>query len=178
MSSSSSEPSATTTTVPLTPGGADEENHFTPKLMVSVVGCLVGFIFIFIGFRLVSRRNWRTGGNSDRLPQYTPRRGAPVVDRSRCRLCPFSRRKTSEGLSMSRIPIPSPPPTYAHALSSPAFPTTTASAAPPPLSWLPGSGTFAARAESADATPSFPPPAYFIAIRPGSPIASLNRDRR
>ncbi|KAI0693857.1 hypothetical protein C8T65DRAFT_60026 [Cerioporus squamosus] len=181
---SSSERPTTPSTLTFTSGGVVEESHFTPKLMVALVGSLVGFFLILLGFWVVSRNTCcaRSGG---RLPQYNrtsvARRGSPIADlanRSRCRLCPFSRRKAHEGESRARAALPTPPPPpppYVRALSPPAF---RASSGSPSMSRLLGSGSTAARAgySGPPATPDFPPPAY-ISLAPRPPPASLSRGR-
>ncbi|TFK90985.1 hypothetical protein K466DRAFT_583210 [Polyporus arcularius HHB13444] len=183
MSSSSSERPTRASAVSVASGEAAEETPFTPKLVVVVVGCLVGFFIILFGFWVVSRRTC-CARNRSRLPQYNhipaaARRGAPTadLDRSRCRLCPFSGLKARDSESMIRAPIPSPPPPYTRALSTPPF-TTTGSGSPPPLSRLSSCGSSAARTEfSGPSAPDFPPPAY-IARGPRAPVASISRGRR
>ncbi|TFK90991.1 hypothetical protein K466DRAFT_583216 [Polyporus arcularius HHB13444] len=175
MSSSSDRPTAPPTAF-FTSGGAAEETHFTPKLMVAVVGCLAGFLIIVLGFWFVSRHTC-CARNRSRLPLYhhtrVTHRGDPTadIDRSRCRLWPFSRLKTHDGESITRTPVSSPPPPYARALSQSAF---TSPASPSPLPCLLHSGSVAARADPR--APDFPPPAY-IAFTPSAPVPSL-RGRR
>lgn len=170
MSPSSSQGPTPASTVSLPSGEAAEDTHFTPKLIVALLGCLgglrlmsprsspdtplpgasvVGFLIILCAFCVVSRRAC-CARSSSRLPQYnrTPaaRRGVPVAqfDRAQCQLYPFTRPNAPEGeISVTaRVPLPSPPPPYTpRVLSSPPFPSIGGSR---PLSWLPSSGSRAA----------------------------------
>ncbi|RDX48856.1 hypothetical protein OH76DRAFT_634429 [Lentinus brumalis] len=186
MSPSSSEGLTPASTVSLPSGEAAEDTHFTPKLIVALLGCLVGFLIILCAFCVVSRRAC-CARSSSRLPQYnrTPaaRRGVLVAesDRALCQLYPFTRPNAPEGeISVTaRVPLPSPPPPYTpRVLSSPPFPSIGGSR---PLSWLPSSGSRAACAgyPGPPATPDsdflLPPPVY-IALAP-RPVAAYSDSR-
>lgn len=154
----------------------------------------VGFIFLIVAFHLVSRRNWCVGRH-DRLPQYAAHHGAPTAPaRARRRLCPLRRLKAREGAEagVTRIPPPSAPPSYAHALSTPAV-RTAVICEPRPLAWQRllrfGTSPSAARGVWSGVpvpvtatpmptpTPGFPPPPY-TALPPRTAVAAFHRDRR
>ncbi|EJF55868.1 hypothetical protein DICSQDRAFT_175433 [Dichomitus squalens LYAD-421 SS1] len=175
--------------------------HLSPKLTVTLVGSLLLFFFLVIGFRLVARKACcasSASGSNTSLPTHFHdchhRRVYPPAARSKVAYpvasvydkCPeclrMSNKATPASPRASLSSLPPPPPPYA-AQSPTAMPRVR------PTSWLPRPGSSSSAFTELDvrtsaplaapsttvpttASPSSPPPAY-IASR--GPTASLTR---
>ncbi|PIL35095.1 hypothetical protein GSI_02883 [Ganoderma sinense ZZ0214-1] len=173
--------------IPTPDAAQGDGGHISSKLILTMVGCLLAFVVIVVGFLLVARKSCcaphPVHANAS-LPSYhdaqhthihtaATRRGCPVASLRDIRQCPDCLKRGDKGedrsprISLESLSLPPPPPPPYPPAAHPLPPSRPRG----PTSWISRSASFerpptTIAAPSTFSTPAPPPPpSYHYASR-------------